>query len=150
MTQLSLHTIKPAVGSTKRVKRLGRGHGSGKGTYSARGLKGQRSRSGGRSGLKLKGLKSRLQKIPKLRGFHSPYAKATVVNLSDLEKRCQSGEIVTPLRLAQLGLIASRQTPVKILSNGVIKNKLIIKNCAVSKTAQAQIEQAGGSVVQSA
>jgi len=83
---LTLHTIKPFSGSKKKVKRVGRGLGS-TGTYSGRGQKGQRARSGGRGGLKLLGMKRIILATPKLRGFKSPYPKMVAVNIGDLEKK---------------------------------------------------------------
>ena len=82
---LSLHTIKPSKGAAKKRKRVGRGNASGHGTYSTRGLKGQKSRSGV-SGLKRLGLKMTLSRIPKKRGFKSPKAKNQVVNLTDINE----------------------------------------------------------------
>ncbi len=146
MTALSLNNLKPAAGSTKRKKRVGRGNASGHGTYSTRGLKGQRARAGGRGGLKLFGMKARIQKIPKLRGFKSPYAEAAEVNLSALEKHCREGEIVSPRRLVQLGLVERGQKKVKILATGNLKKKLTIKGCLASATAKAMIEKAGGTI----
>ena len=83
---LSLHTIKPNKGETKKRKRVGRGNASGHGTYSGRGQKGQRSRSGGKSGLKRKGMKQILLQTPKLRGFKSDKPKNQVINLVDINK----------------------------------------------------------------
>jgi large subunit ribosomal protein L15 len=144
---LTLSNLKPAAGSKIRKFRVGRGNSSGRGTYSGRGLKGQRSRSGGRGGLKLLGLKSRLQKIPKLRGFRSVYPKVAVVNLGDLEKHFTNGSVINPKRLFNLGLIEKVGVGVKILGSGKLTKKLTIEGCQLSQGAKAQIEKAGGKVV---
>src|SRR3972149_575319 len=83
---LSLHQLNPAPASRHRRKRLGRGTASGHGTYSTRGQKGQRARTGGRPGLKRLGFKKILQGIPKNRGFNRPYKKKAVVNLDRLTR----------------------------------------------------------------
>jgi len=121
------NTIKPAKGSKRKSKRVGRGNASGKGNYSARGMKGQRSRSGGKGGLKLRGMKARLQKIPKLRGFKSPNEKAEEVNLSILDKNFKDGDKVSLKRLKKLGLIENNGRGVKILANGDTKKNLLFK-----------------------
>lgn len=144
---LTLHTIKPFSGSKKKVKRVGRGLGS-TGTYSGRGQKGQRARSGGRGGLKLLGMRRIIMSTPKLRGFKSPYSKMVVVNLKDLEKKFNEGERVTPKTLLEKGLIGKMRVSVKILGNGEIKKKLTIENCSVSGSAREKIEKAGGKIIQ--
>ncbi|PIY78798.1 MAG: 50S ribosomal protein L15, partial [Parcubacteria group bacterium CG_4_10_14_0_8_um_filter_35_7] len=86
---LSLHNLKSR--KRKKRKRVGRGNASGHGTYSGRGLKGQKSRSGGKKGLKLKGFKVIIQNIPKTRGFKSIHPKMEIVNTGDLEKKFKEG-----------------------------------------------------------
>ncbi|MBI5621869.1 50S ribosomal protein L15 [Candidatus Falkowbacteria bacterium] len=144
---LDLSHLSPPRGSRQRHKRVGRGNASGRGTYSGRGLKGQRSRSGGRSGLKVRGMKARMQKIPKLRGFRSPYGKAAVVNVGELQKHFQDGQKVTPRALQQVGLTEAASAGTKILASGTLSKKLTIQDCAVSAAAKVKIEQAGGKVV---
>jgi len=143
---LTLSNLKPAKGSQKNKKRIGRGNASGHGTYSTRGLKGQRSRSGSKKGLKLKGLKARLQKIPKLRGFKSAYPKAEPINLTVLEKNFESGSEVNIKRLHNLGLIKKNTQKVKILGAGSLTKKLTIRGCLVSTQAKEAIERSGGKV----
>lgn len=143
---LSLHTIKPFPNSKKRVKRVGRGLGS-TGTYSGRGQKGQRARSGGRKGLKLMGMKKLIQSTPKLRGFKSPYAKFTVVGLSALDKKFKDNDKVTPKTLLEKGLIGKMNAEVKILGNGELTKKVIVEGCAVSGSAREKIGKAGGKIV---
>lgn len=133
---VELHNLKPAHKSKSR-KRVGRG--GKRGTYSGRGMKGQRSRSGGRSGLKRLGLKTLMTQTHKLRGFKSPHARVATVNLSDLEKNYKDGQIVTPLTLKKKGMIATTQHGVKILGGGKLTKKLTVKNCQVSKTAAEKL-----------
>ena len=144
---LSLHTIKPFPKSKKRVKRVGRGLGS-TGTYSGRGQKGQRARSGGRKGLKLMSMKRLIQSTPKLRGFKSHYPKFTVVNLFELEKKFNEGERVTPKTLLEKGLVGKMGERVKILGGGELKKKLVIEGCKVSESARTKIDKAGGKIME--
>ncbi|PIR03568.1 MAG: 50S ribosomal protein L15 [Candidatus Magasanikbacteria bacterium CG11_big_fil_rev_8_21_14_0_20_39_34] len=141
---LSAHTIKPNKGSQRRSKRVGRGNGSGKGTTAARGMKGQRARSGGKSGNAARSFKQSLQKIPKLHGFNSLVPKKTTVSLSTLERVCENGSKVTPYFLEKVGVIAHASTGVKIVANGELKKKLDIVGCFASKAAIEAIEKAGG------
>jgi len=143
---LHLGQLKPAAGSARSKKRVGRGNASGHGSYSTRGLKGQRARSGSRKGLKLKGLKARLQTVPKLRGFKSPYPKAAVVNIASLQAMFADGAEVTPAALVKAGLINRTAVTAKILGQGALSRKLNIRGCSVSTSAKEQIEAAGGSV----
>ena len=143
---LTLHTIKPFSKSKKKSRRVGRGLGS-RGTYSGRGQKGQRARSGGRKGLKLKGIKKMLLGIPKVRGFRSPYQKMAVVNISDLDKNFKDGDKVTPETLREAGLIDKIEAGVKILGDGELKKKMVIEECAISRSAREKIEKAGGKIV---
>ncbi len=85
MTELSLHTIKPAHGSRKKSFARGRGEGSGLGKTAGRGTKGQRARSGGTRGLQLKGMRRVLLRIPKVRGFTSHQSRLVTITLADLE-----------------------------------------------------------------
>lgn len=143
---LSLHTLKPSPHSKKSGKYVGRGLGS-KGTYSGRGVKGQRARSGGRSGLKLRGFRKIMLSTPKLRGFSAKNPKAQVVNVGDLGKMFADGAKVTPKLLLAKGLISDANATVKVLATGDISIKVMVQDCLVSASAKAKIEQAGGSVV---
>lgn len=147
--ELSLHTSKPFHSSRKKAKRVGRGHGSAHGAYSTRGIKGQRSRSGGKSGLRRKGLQPIIRQIPKLRGFQSIHPKATVINVGVLEKVFQEGARVSPAALVRAGLARirhGRKPMIKILGTGELQKKLIIEGCEVSESARTKIEKAGGEV----
>ena len=144
---LTPSTIKPSRGSKRSSKRLGRGKGSGKGTYSARGLKGQRSRSGGKSGLKRRSFKAQLQKVPKLRGFKSFKDKPETVTLAQLEKVGEEGVMVTSLFLKKKGVISKSKNGIKIVAIGDLKKKLEITDCLASKGALEAIEKVGGKLV---
>jgi large subunit ribosomal protein L15 len=136
---LSLNTLRPAKGSTKKKKRVGRGNSSGHGTYSTRGLKGQKSRSGV-SGLKKLGLKTIIQSAPKSRGFKSLRPKSQPVNLGELNKFFKDGDKITPSSLMRVGLISTTGLTVKILSSGELKiKKLQFSKVRVSQTAKTQI-----------
>lgn len=128
---LNLSNIKAP--KRKAKKRVGRGNASGTGTYSGRGQKGQRSRSGGKGGLKLKGLKETFRSVPKLKGFNSPNQKLEVLNLADLETKYKAGEKV-------------ELKGYKILGQGEIKKKLEITASAFSKSAEKAIIKAGGKI----
>ena len=130
----------------KKKKRVGRGDSSGMGTYSRRGMKGQKSRSGGRSGLKRMGLKQFLHQIPKSRGFKSFYEKMEIVNIGQLNKKFENGEIVTLQKLKNAGLVKNIKNGVKILGSGKLTKKFTIKANSFSKSAENAIKKAGGKV----
>ncbi len=151
---LNLSTLKPAQGRKDR-KRVGRGQGSGKGRYSGRGIKGQKSRSGS---AKMKagfegGQMPIDMRLPKLRGNTSADAMpigpfrthSQPVNVRDLD-RFDAGAEVTPEALRDAGLIRSTRTDVKILGTGELTKKLTVSAHAFSKSARAKIEAAGGTV----
>ncbi len=141
---LSLHTIKPAKGSKKKRKRVGRGNASGHGTYSTRGLKGQKARSGV-SNLKRLGMKMTLMRTPKKRGFKSLKPKDHVVNLILINDNFKDGETVNPKILLKRGLIDNIRLGVKILGNGELRLKgLKFEDVKISESAKAQIEKNGG------
>lgn len=145
-----LHHLTPFKGSRRKTKRIGRGLGSGHGAYSTRGVKGQRARSGGSQGLKARGMKQLVRRIPKLSGFRSIHNRVISINLSRLEELCTAGETVTPRLLLRRGAInvpnGRKIGGVKILSKGTLTKALTIKECAVSTGAKEKIEKAGGTV----
>lgn len=146
-----LHNLKPAVGSQKKRKRVGRGNASGHGTYSTRGLKGQRSRSGGKSGLKKLGFKQTLQGVPKHRGFKSQKPDNQPVNLSEINKFFKDDDIIDAKRLLKVDLIKKINLPIKILALGELKVKnLTFVNVKASQPAKEQIEKFGGKIVDKA
>lgn len=138
---LTLHNLPSQ--SNKKKKRVGRGNAS-KGNYSGRGMKGQRSRSGGKGGLKLRGLKQSLLSVPKSRGFKSGRPRPQEINLMDLENSFEAGAEVTAAALVEKKLIDSRYKAVKVLGNGKISKSLNVKLQAASKTATEAITKAGG------
>ena len=147
MSELELHNMKPAEGSKKSVKRLGRGIGSGLGKTSGKGHKGQWARSGGgvRPGFE-GGQMPLTRRLPK-RGFKNRFLKVyTIVNVSELEK-FENGTEITPEVLLQNGVIAKIEANgVKVLGNGTLTKKLVVKASKFSKSAVEAIEKAGGTV----
>lgn len=140
-----LHDLRPAAGSHRNRKRVGRGPGSGTGKTAGRGQKGQNSRSGGGVSAGFEGGQMPLQRrIPK-RGFSNRNrVEYQVVNVRDLERLDVSD--VTPQALRAGGLIRSLRLPVKILGVGEVDRALNVSAHAFSGTARTKIEAAGGSV----
>lgn len=146
---LSLHTVTSGKGGRTRKVRVGRGNASGHGTYSGRGGKGQRARSGGRRGLKILGFKQTLQRIPKVGGFKSHRVRPAVVTLAELQHAFADGAVVSLDTVVKKGLVERNRAGVKIVGTGTLKKKLIVKNCRVTAGAKAAIEAVGGSVLSS-
>lgn len=144
---LSLHNLQKDKSLTRPKKRVGRGDGSGVGTYSGRGMKGQRSRSGGKSGLALRSIKSYLLRIPKVRGFKSIHPNAATVNLNDLQDNFNKGQTITARDLLKKGLIKNIKHGIKILGDGQLSKNLIVKANAFSNTAKEAIIKAGGEAI---
>jgi large subunit ribosomal protein L15 len=153
--KLSLSTLAPAQKRQDR-KRVGRGLGSGKGRYSGRGLKGQKSRAGShkmRVGFE-GGQMPSYMRLPKQRGSTSkdampigPFRTFTQgVNLRELEARFDDGAEITPEALKEKGLIRNTRTDVKILGHGDLTKKLVVSAHRFSATAREKIEAAGGTV----
>ncbi|OGE74229.1 MAG: 50S ribosomal protein L15 [Candidatus Doudnabacteria bacterium RIFCSPLOWO2_02_FULL_42_9] len=144
---LKLNELKPYKGATKRRKVVGRGVGSGHGTFSGRGAKGQKARSGGNIPAGFEGGRMPLQRqIPKQRGFKSIHIKATVLSLDDLNNKFNSGETVNPKILKNKGLVKSASEEIKILGVGEIKKALTLEKVIVSGAAREKIEKAGGKI----
>ena len=151
--EVGLHNLKPAPGSRKDRKRIGRGHGSGHGKTSGRGHKGYGSRAGAKDRTRFEGGQNPIHmRMRKLRGPNKkmsmpfePFRTHTQpVNLATLEERFDAGAEVTPEALKAAGL-ATRKHPVKILGNGELTKKLTVRAHAFSSTAREKIEAAGGS-----
>ena len=142
---MKLHELRAVPGSTKAPKRKGRGHATGQGTTAGRGMNGQNSRSGGGVRLGFEGGQMPLQRrIPK-RGFNNIFAKEIVtVNVSDLEKKFNDGDVVDAAALIAAGLIKKEKDGVKVLGNGDLSKKLTVKVNAYSGAAKEKIEAAGG------
>ena len=144
---LSLNTIKPAKGATKKRKRVGRGNASGHGTYSTRGIKGQKARSGV-SNLKRLGIRKMLLSTPKRKGFKSHKSKNQVVSLGLIDKNFKEGEKINSENLFKKGMIGDINLPIKILGNGNLQVKnLEFEGVKVSESAKEQISKAGGKIV---
>jgi len=144
---LSLSNIKPANNSTHRKKRLGRGNSSGHGSYSTRGIKGQRSRTGGRNKLKRLGFKKIMLQTPKHRGFKSDKTKNQVVNLEAINQNFSDGAKINAVNLLKAGLISLTSEPIKILGQGALKLKnLEFSGVKLSDSAKAQVEKSGGKI----
>ncbi len=147
MTTISLHNLKADKALHKKAKRVGRGNASGHGSYSTRGIKGQKSRSGV-SGLKRLGMRQQLLSIPKVRGFKSHFAKDQIVNLGQINKLFKDGQNVTPLALAKSGLVDKTNASIKILAQGelTVKN-LTFKDFKMSEATREAILKVGGKVI---
>jgi large subunit ribosomal protein L15 len=156
MSELNLHTLKPAEGSHRDRKRVGRGHGSGSGKTAGRGQKGQKSRSGSHSmrpGFE-GGQMPLYMRLGKLRGPNhrksmplGPFrTHTTPVNVRELA-RFDAGTEVTPELLKQAGVVRSLKHPIKVLGSGELTVKLTVHAHRFSAKAVALIEGAGGSVV---
>lgn len=141
---MKLHTLSPAEGSKKEVKRIGRGAGSGQGKTSGKGHKGQNARSGGGVRPGFEGGQMPLQRrIPK-RGFNNIFAKkATAINVDDLNK-FEDGSIVDIQAIVNAGLVKKYENGIKVLGYGEITKKLTVKATAFSESAKQKIEAAGG------
>ena len=138
---MKLHELSPAPGSTKEVKRIGRGHGSGNGKTAH---KGQNARSGGGVRIGFEGGQMPLtRRIPK-RGFNNIFAKEyAIVNVSDLNKFTE-GTVVDAELLKAAGLIKKACDGVKVLGDGELTTKLTVKAAKFTKSAVEKIEKAGG------
>ena len=107
-------------------------------------MKGQRSRAGGKGGLKLKGMKQTLLRVPKVKGFKSHRPKPVVINLKDLAGLKDT--LVTPSKLVKAGIVDNVKNGVKILSEGDVKTSFVVRGIKVSEAAKAKIEAAGGKI----
>jgi large subunit ribosomal protein L15 len=143
---MKLSDLKPAAGSNKKRKRVGRGDGSGHGKTSCRGHKGQGARSGGGTKPGFEGGQMPLQRRLPKRGFHNPFRiEMAVVNIDQLEP-FPSGSEVTPELLAQHGLVSGKGKRVKILGDGSLSKPLTVKAHGFSAKAKEKIEASGGKV----
>lgn len=139
--------LSPAPGSKQDRKRVGRGNGSGHGTYSGKGCKGQKCRSGSgpRPGFE-GGQLPLIKRLPEKRGFTNIFRTGySVVNISKLDM-FEAGSEVTPERLVAAGVVESLKYPIKVLAEGEIKHPLVVKANRFSAAAKAKIEAAGGRV----
>jgi large subunit ribosomal protein L15 len=151
--EIGLHNLKPADGSRRDRKRIGRGHGSGHGKTAGRGHKGYGARSGAKKRTRFEGGQNPLHmRMRKLRGPNKkmsmpfePFRTHTQhVNLDDLAERFSDGASVGLEELRDTGLAKKRDIPVKILGRGELSIKLTVQAHKFSKTARERIEGAGG------
>ena len=142
------NSIAPAYGSRKASKRVGRGNGSGHGTYSGRGCKGQKARAGNnkmRPGFE-GGQLPLIKRLPRKRGFTNIFrTEYSTVNIGELNS-FESGSEVTPEKMITAGIIKSLIKPIKILADGDIDRPLTVRANKFSASAKAKIESAGGTV----
>ncbi|MCX6724194.1 MAG: 50S ribosomal protein L15 [Candidatus Staskawiczbacteria bacterium] len=142
---MQIHELKPKH-KNRGKKRVGRG---GKhGTYSGKGIKGQKSRAGRKMVPIIREL---IKRYPKLKGYRSFAIENyfALVSLESLEKNTKDGEIINPENLIKKGLVSKvkgKVPKVKILGDGKLTKKLVIENCKFSKTAKTAIEKAGGTI----
>lgn len=143
---MNLHELEYNKGARKDSKRLGRGQGSGQGKTAGKGHKGQNARSGGGVAIGFEGGQTPIYKrIPK-RGFTNYTRKEyAVVNLVDLN-RFEDGATVDVVALVTSGLVKKLYNGVKVLGNGSLEKKLVVKCHKISKSAKEAIEKAGGKV----
>ncbi|MFC1970335.1 50S ribosomal protein L15 [Chloroflexota bacterium] len=142
---VSQNNITPAPGSRQARKRVGRGNGSGHGTYSGRGCNGQKSRAGYRIRPGFEGGQLPLiKRLPRKRGFtnifRTEYSTVSIDSLNNFE----AGSEVTPEKLVEAGIVKSLAKPIKILADGDINHPITIKANKFSAAAKAKIEAAGG------
>jgi large subunit ribosomal protein L15 len=141
---MRIEDLKPAPGSTKKTKRVGRGIGSGHGKTSCKGHKGQKARSGGPKGPAFEGGQMPLQRRLPKRGFKNRFTiEYAIVNLKDISKM-EGTDIITAETLIEQGIIKDLKNGLKILGEGEIKRPLTIKAHAFSASAIAKIAAAGG------
>jgi large subunit ribosomal protein L15 len=143
---MDLSNLQPSYGSTQSKKRIGRGHGSGTGKTAGKGHKGQNARSGGGVKPGFEGGQMPLQRRLPKRGF-TPLSRKVycLVNLRDLEL-FDAGSVVDLEALGKAGLIGQPKDGIKILGDGELTKALTVKAHKFSKSAQAKIEAAGGTV----
>lgn len=145
---MKLHELKPAEGAKHAPKRVGRGIGSGLGKTSGKGHKGQKARSGGGKGPYFEGGQTPLQRRMPKRGFSNARFKVeyTEVNVGSLD-RFAAGTEITPELLFDNGIVKQvANGGIKILGTGEVTKAFTVKVNAISQSAQAKIEAAGGSV----
>ena len=143
--RLTLSTLKPAPGSHRSRRRVGRGVGSGLGKTSGKGHKGHKARTGGSTNPGFEGGQMPMyRRLPK-RGFTNPFkVVAQIVNLRQLDQLAEAE--VSPATLHAAGLIDQTDRPVKLLGTGDVTRALQVRGLSVSAPARAKIEAAGGTV----
>jgi large subunit ribosomal protein L15 len=141
---MKIEDLKPAVGKNRKVKRVGRGIGSGHGKTSCKGHKGQKARSGGTKGPGFEGGQMPLQRRLPKRGFKNRFAvNYAVINLKDLIN-IEGVDTITPEILMEKGILKGLKDGLKILGEGEIHRPLTIKADAFSASALSKINASGG------
>jgi large subunit ribosomal protein L15 len=142
---VKLHHLRPAEGAVRKRRRVGRGRAAGQGKTAGRGTKGYLAKHNPKPGFE--GGQMPLQRrIPKLKGFTNPNrVEYAVVNVDKLGRAFEAGTEVTPELLRQHGMVR-KSLPVKVLGQGELDRALTIRAHAVTSSARAKIEQAGGTV----
>ncbi|MQA00399.1 MAG: 50S ribosomal protein L15 [Dehalococcoidia bacterium] len=139
------HTIRQAKGAKHARKRVGRGPGSGTGTYAGRGRKGQKARGSVRPGFE-GGQIPMVRRLPRLRGFKNALrVEFQAVNLADLVDRFPAGSVVDADALAAVRLISDANEPFKVLARGELAHALTVRAPRLSEAAKQAITAAGGS-----
>ena len=145
---MELKDLKPAEGSKRNRKRVGRGPASGNGKTAGRGMNGQKSRAGGGKGAGFEGgqtpLARRLPKLPGFRNFNR--VEYVPVNVSRLDAKFNAGDLVDADTLYAAGIIKNTTDPIKVLGDGEITEALTVRVDKVSASARAKIEAVGGKV----
>lgn len=142
---MKLHELSPAIGATKEVKRIGRGHGSGYGKTAGKGHKGQWARSGGGVRPGFEGGQTALARRMPKRGFNNIFAtEYAIVNVSDLEARFENGAVIDDVALVESGLVKKTLDGIKVLGNGEITKSFTVKAAKFTAAAAEKIEKAGG------
>ena len=145
---MELKDLKPAEGSKRNRKRVGRGPASGNGKTAGRGMNGQKSRAGGGKGAGFEGgqtpLARRLPKLPGFRNFNR--VEYVPVNVSRLGAKFNAGDLVDADTLYAAGIIKNTTDPIKVLGDGEITKALTVRVDKVSASARAKIEAVGGKV----
>jgi len=143
------HELKPPKGARHPRKRVGRGDASGHGSYSSRGMKGQKARSGRKPKLGFEGGQTKLiKRLPRRRGFTNIFRiEYAEVNVGQLE-RFQAGSELTPALLRQAGLIKTLRRPLKVLGDGDLSKPLTVHAHKFSARAREKIEAVGGKALE--
>ena len=142
---MKIHELSPAPGSTKPVKRIGRGPASGQGKTAGKGHKGQKARAGRGMNPGFEGGQMPLQRRLPKRGFNNIFAKEiAIVNLSALEATFEDGAVIDAAALLSTGLVKKELDGIKVLAHGELTKKFTVKANAFSKEAKTKIEAVGG------
>lgn len=144
---IQLHALKYKIGSRKKKKIIGRGDSSGHGSYSGRGQKGQKSRSGGGKGLKRLGMRLLVAQTPKLGGFQSLQKTMNVVSTQELGNMFKDGDAVTPRAVELRKTLSNKNRGLKILAKGKLSKKLEVRAHDFSIAARKAITEAGGKAI---